>query len=93
MSEFVNFNVHDMNGKRSSSTVSNMTRTPLSDTRFDNKSLHAEGMVVLGPRNHECSSYNVSGMAREFTPSEGGRDGTSLNVCNDIICERPKHSG
>ena len=49
MSEFVNFNVADSNGERSSFTVSNMTRTPLSDTRFDNESQHAEGMFGLGP--------------------------------------------
>ena len=50
-------------------------------------------MVGLGPRHQEYDSYDVSGVAREISPSEGGRDGTSLNVGNDIVVEKPKHSG
>ena len=36
---------------------------------------------------------NVSGVAREILPSAGGRDDTSLNVGNDIVGNKPKHSG
>ena len=86
-------NVHEMNDERSFSTVSNMTRTPLSDTRCDNESIHAEGMAGLGPSHHECNSSDVSGVARENPPSEGGCNGTSLNVNFDIVGEKPKHSG
>ena len=35
----------------------------------------------------------MSGVARENQPSEGGRDGTSLNVGIDIVGKMPKHSG
>ena len=42
-------------------------------------------MVGLGSR-HQGSNYSdVSGVAREIPPSEGGRNGTSLNVGIDII--------
>ena len=67
--------------------------TPLSGTRCDNESLHAAGMVVQGPRHQECNSSDVSGVAREISQSEGGRDGTSLNVGNDIVGEKPEHAG
>ena len=35
----------------------------------------------------------MSGVAREIPLSEGGRDDTSLNVCNDIVGEKPEHAG
>ena len=35
----------------------------------------------------------MSGVAREIPPSKGGRDGTSLNVGNDIVGEKPEHAG
>ena len=35
----------------------------------------------------------MSGVAREIPPSKGGRDGTSLNVDNDIVGEKPEHAG
>ena len=76
MPEFINSNVHDMNGERSSFTVCNMTRTPLSDTRCDNEALHTEGMIDLEPRHQERNPSDVSGVAREIPPSEGGRDST-----------------
>ena len=59
----------------------------------DDKSLHAAGISGLGPRHYECNFIDVSGAAREIPPSEGGRDGTSLNVGNDIHGETPDQSG
>ena len=35
----------------------------------------------------------MSGVAREISPSEGGRDGFSLNVGNGIVDEKPEHAG
>ena len=61
----------------------------MSDTRCDTESLHAAGMVGLGPKHQEYNSSDVSGVAREIPPSEGGRGGTSLNVGNDIDGEKP----
>ena len=49
-------------------------------------------MVGLRPSHQECNSSDVSGVAREIPPSEGGRDGTSLNVGNEIVGNKPKHS-
>ena len=46
-------------------------------------------MVGLGPSHQECDSYDVSGVAREISPSEGGRVGTSSNVGFDIVGEKP----
>ena len=65
----------------------------MSDTRCDNESLHASSMIGHGPRHQECNSSDVSGVAREIPPSKGGRDGTSLNVGNDIVVENPEHAG
>ena len=64
-----------------------------SETRCDTEILHAAGRVGLERKYQECNSFDVSGVAREISPSEGGRDGTSLNVGNDIVVEKPKHSG
>ena len=50
-------------------------------------------MVGLEPRHHVCYFSDVSGVARKIPPSEGGRDGTSLNVGNDIVGEKPEHAG
>ena len=50
-------------------------------------------MVGLRPSHQECNSSDVSGVARELPPSEGGRDGTSLNVGNDIVEKKPEHAG
>ena len=79
--------------ERISFTVSNMTHTPLIDTRCDNESLYVEGMVGLGTSHHECDSSDMSRVVRENSPSEGGRDGTSLDFGNDNVGKKPKHSG
>ena len=50
-------------------------------------------MVGLGSSNLESNAADVSKVAREIRPSEGGRDGTSLNVGSGIIGEKPNHSG
>ena len=65
----------------------------LSATHCDNESLHVESMVGSGPSHQGCNPSYVSGVERENPPSEGGRDGTSLNVGNDIVGKKPKHSG
>ena len=93
MYEFIISNANDMNTERSSITICEGSCTPLSDTRCDTESLPAPAMVELGPRHQECNSSDVSGVALNISPSEGGRDGTSLNVVNDIVIEKPKHSG
>ena len=49
MSELINSNVQDMNGERSSFTVSDVIRTPLSYTRCDNEILYAESISGLVP--------------------------------------------
>ena len=93
MSELITSNVHDMNGERNAFNASEALRTSSSDARCDNESLHTTGMVGLGTSPQECDSYDMSGVARENSPSEGGRDGTSLNVGSDIVGEETKHSG
>ena len=93
VSDLTNANVHDMNIERSTFTVSHMTRTPLSDTRCNTKSLHAEGLFGLWPSNIVRNSSDVSGLAREIPPSEDGRNSTSLNVRIDIVGEEPNYSG
>ena len=50
-------------------------------------------MIGIGPSHQECNSFDVSGVAREITPSEGGRDSISLNVGNKTVVKMPKHSG
>ena len=82
-----------MNNERDLFNASEALCTSSSDTRCDNKALHAAGMVGLGPSYQECDSYDVSGVAREIPPSEGGRNDTSLNVGTDIVGKKPKHSG
>ena len=49
MSELANHNVENMNSERSSLSISDTARIPLSVTRCDNELLHAESMVGLGP--------------------------------------------
>ena len=93
MSELIKSNVNDMKIERSSFTVCEERCTPLSDTRCDTESLHAASMVGLGLRHQECNFYDVSGVAREISPSEGDRDGTLLNVSNNTVGNKPKHSG
>ena len=93
MSELFNSNVDDINIERSSSNAFKESYTPLSDTRCDTESLHASSMVGLGPKHQECNSSDVSAVARENTQSKGGRGGTSLNVGNDIVGEKPECSG
>ena len=93
MSEFINSYVNDMKIERSSFTVCEERCTPLSDTRCNTESLHAADMVGLGSKHQEYNSSDVSGVAREILPSEGGRGGTSLNVGYDIDGKKPKHSG
>ena len=93
ISELINSNVNDMKVERSSFTVCENSVTPLSNTCCDNESLHAAGMVGLGPSLHECNSSDVSWVARKIPPSEGGRDGTSLNIGNEIVGDKPEHAG
>ena len=50
-------------------------------------------MVGLRGRHPGSNSHDVSAVAREIPQSEGGRDGTSLNVGKDIVGEKPKHAG
>ena len=93
MSELANHNVENMNSERRSLSISNTAHTPLSVTRCDNESLHAESMVGLGPSYQECDSFKVCVVARENAPSAVGREGTTLNVSNDIVGETPLSSG
>ena len=93
MYALIHSNLVDMNGNHYLFTVSEAIRTSSSATRFDNESLHSAGMIVLGPKHQECNSSDVSGVAREISPSKGGRNVTSLNVGIDIVGEKPKHSG
>ena len=93
MSKLVNSNVNDMKIERNSFTVCEEDCFPLRDTRCDNESLHAAGRVGLGPIHQERNSSDVSGVAREIPPCEGGRDGTSLDVGIDIVGENPEHAG
>ena len=46
-------------------------------------------MVGLGPSNQGCDSFDVCVVAREDAPSAVGREGTTLNVGNDIVGETP----
>ena len=93
MSELTNSNVENMNSERSSLNISDTARTPLSATRCDNESLHAESMVGLGPSYQGCDSFDVCGVTRKNSPSAVGREGTTLNVGNDIVGETPSSSG
>ena len=65
MSELTNSNVENMNSERSSLSSSDTARIPLSVTRCDNESLHAESMVGLGPSYQGCGSFDVCVVARE----------------------------
>ena len=82
MSELTNSNVENMNSERSSLNISDTARTLLSVTPCDNWSLHAEGMVGLGPSYQECDSFHVCGVTSKNAPSAVGREGTTLNVGN-----------
>ena len=93
MSELTNSNVENMNSERSSLSFSDTARTPLSVTRCDNESLHAESMVGLGKSYQGCDSFDVCGATRKNSPSAVGREGTTLNVGNDIVGETPLSSG
>ena len=93
MSELNNSYVHDMNGEHYLFNVSKMLRTSLSDTRWLNESVHAEVMVGLGPGHQYYIYSDLSGVARETHPSEGGRDGTSLNAGIDIVGKISNHFG
>ena len=50
-------------------------------------------MVGLGFTHQECNSSDVTGVAREIPTSEIGRDGTSLNLGNDIVGKKPENAG
>ena len=93
MSELTNSNVENMNSERSSLSISDTARTPLSVTRCDNESLHAESMVGLGPSYQGCDSFDVCVVARKSAPSAVGREVTTLKVGNDIVGETPLISG
>ena len=82
-----------MNSERRSLSISNTAHTPLSVTRCDNESLHAESMVSLGPSFQGCDSFDVCVVGRENTPSVVGREGTTLNVGNEIVGETPLVQG
>ena len=82
-----------MNSERSSLSISDTARTPLIVTRCDNESLHAESMVGLGPSYQWCDFFDVCVVARENAPSAVGREGTTLNIGNDIVGETPLSSG
>ena len=84
MSELANHNVENMNSERSSLRISDTARTPLSVTLCDNESLHAESMVGLGPSYQGCDSFDGCGVIRKSSPSAVGREGTTLDVGNDI---------
>ena len=86
MSELTNSNVENMNSERSSLNISDTARTPLSVTRCDNESLHAESMVGLGPSYQGCDSFDVCVVARDNAPSAVGREGTTFNFGNDNCC-------
>ena len=73
MSELTNSNVENMNSERSSLSISDTARTPLSVTRCDNESLHAESIVGLEPSYLECDSFDVCGVTRENSPSAVSR--------------------
>ena len=74
-------------------SISDTACTPLSVTRCDNESLHAESTVGLGPIYQGCDSFDVCVVSRENAPSAVGREGTTLNVGNDIVGETPSSSG
>ena len=93
MSESTNSDVENMNSERSSLSISDTTLTPLGVTRCDNESLHAESMVGLGPSDEKCDSFDVCVVARENARSVVGREGTTLNVGNDIVGETPVSLG
>ena len=91
MSELIISNVVDINVERSSFTVRDMLRTPLSDSRCDNESMYDESIIGLGPSHHIYNSSDVITLARENPPSESGRDSTSLNVGIDIVGKNLRH--
>ena len=93
MSELTDSNIENMNSERSSLSIGDTARTPLSVTRCDNESLHAESMVGLGPSYQGCDFFDVCVVSRENAPSAVGREGTTLNVGNDIVGETPLSSG
>ena len=51
----------------------------------------ALGMLkaCLGPSYQGCDSFDVCVVVRENAPSSVGREGTTLNVGNDIVSETP----
>ena len=65
----------------------------MSDTRCDNESLHEPSRVGLRASHQGSNSSDICVVAREISQSEGGRDGTLLNVGKDIVGKQPKHSG
>ena len=67
MSKLTNSNVESMNSERRSLNISDTARTPLSVSRCDNESLHAESMVGLGPSYQGCDSFDVCGGTRKCT--------------------------
>jgi hypothetical protein len=91
ITELMYSNVNDICPEQVSVTISGTARTPLSDTHCDNESLHAESMVGLGPSHQGFNPSDVSVVAREIPPKEVGRDGTTLNVGNDIAGDTPRH--
>ena len=91
ITELMYSNVNDICPEQVSVTISGTARTPLSDTHCDNESLHAESMVGLGPSHQGFNPSDVSVVAREIPPKEVGRDGTTLNVGNDIVGDTPRH--
>uniref|UniRef100_A0AAV1UZG7 Uncharacterized protein n=1 Tax=Peronospora matthiolae TaxID=2874970 RepID=A0AAV1UZG7_9STRA len=50
-------------------------------------------MAGLGLDYQGCDSFDACEVARENSPSLVGREGTTLNVGNDIVGETPFSSG
>ena len=71
-----------------SETRSEVSRTPLSDTRNNNESLTAESIVGLEPGHQGLDPSNARGVARINPPRDVGCNSDSRDVGNDIgSCE------
>ena len=60
-------------------------RTPFIDYRCDNETLHAAGMVGLGPSHQKCHSSDLRRVSQKITRSEGGRGGILMIVGSEIV--------
>ena len=64
--------------------ASDAARIPLSENHCDNESLNADRIGDLVPRR-------LRGVARKNPQNEVVRDGTTLNVGNDIVGKKQRH--